>query len=60
MVGLRVPIVNMVHQYLVTENLPEVAALDRELPVVRDPRASCYYRQEQDGLIVGPYETDGA
>ena len=60
MVGLGVPIVNMVHQYLVTENLAEVAALDRELPVVRDPRASCYYRQEQDGLIVGPYETDGA
>ena len=60
MVGLKVPIVNMVHQYLVTENLPEVAALEREPPVVRDPRASCYYRQEQDGLIVGPYETDGA
>ena len=55
MVGLRVPIVNMIHQYLVTENLDEVAALEREPPVVRDPRASCYYRQEQDGLIVGPY-----
>ena len=60
MVGLRVPIINMIHQYLVTENLDEVAALEREPPVVRDPRASCYYRQEQDGLIVGPYETDGA
>ncbi len=60
MVGLDVPIVNMVHQYLVTEDLDEVAALEREPPVVRDPRASCYYRQEQQGLIVGPYETDGA
>ena len=60
MVGLRVPIVNMVHQYLVTEDLDEVAALEREPPVVRDPRASCYYRQESQGLIVGPYETDGA
>ena len=60
MVGLDVPIVNMVHQYLVTEDLDEVAALEREPPVVRDPRASCYYRQEQRGLIVGPYETDGA
>ncbi len=60
MVGLRVPIVNMVHQYLVTEDLDEVAALERELPVTRDPRASCYYRQERRGLIVGPYETDGA
>jgi len=60
MVGLAVPSVNMLHQYLVTENIPEVAALERELPVTRDPRASCYYRQEQKGLIIGPYETSGA
>ena len=60
MVGLDVPIVNIVHQYLVTEDLEAVASLEREPPVVRDPRASCYYRQEQQGLIVGPYETDGA
>ena len=60
MVGLRVPVVNMVHQYLVTENLPQVEALDRELPVVRDPHASCYYRQEARGLLVGPYEREGA
>ena len=56
MVGLKLPMVNMVHQYLVTESIPEVAALKTELPVVRDPRASCYYRQEQSGLIIGPYE----
>lgn len=60
MVGLRVPIVNMVHQYLVTENLPQVEALDRELPVVRDPHASCYYRQEAKGLLIGPYEMEDA
>ena len=60
MIGLKVPIVNVVHQYLVTDNVAAVTALDRELPVVRDPRASCYYRQEQQGLIVGPYETEGA
>ena len=60
MVGLHVPIVNMVHQYLVTEDLDEVSSLECEIPVVRDPRASCYHRQERQGLIVGPYETDGA
>jgi len=60
MVGLDVPIVSVEHQYLVTETLPEVAALDFELPVVRDPRASCYYRQEHDGLIIGPYEMSGS
>jgi dimethylglycine dehydrogenase len=60
MVGIDVPVVNMVHQYLVTENMPEVQALDREPPVIRDPRASCYYRQEQQGLVIGPYEMQGA
>ena len=60
MVGLKVPIVNMVHQYIVTENLPEIEALEKEPPVIRDPRASCYYRQEQQGLLVGPYEMENA
>ncbi|WP_420446324.1 FAD-dependent oxidoreductase [Candidatus Poriferisodalis sp.] len=60
MIGLDVPIVSVIHQYLVTETVPEVAALGFELPVVRDPRASCYYRQEIDGLLIGPYEMSGA
>ena len=60
MVGYDVPIVSVIHQYLVTEAIPEVAELDFELPVIRDPRASCYYRREIDGLIVGPYERAGA
>ncbi len=60
MSGFRLPIVNMVHQYVVTENLPEVEALEKEPPVTRDPVASCYYRQEQQGLIIGPYETANA
>ena len=58
--GLKVPIINMIHQYLVTENLDEVKGLDVEPPVVRDPRASCYYRQEQDGILIGAYETENA
>ena len=56
MVGLKIPMVNMVHQYIVTESISEVSSLKKELPVVRDPRSSCYYRQEQKGLIIGPYE----
>ena len=59
MVGLKVPSVNMVHQYIVTEPMAEVAALENELPVVRDPRASCYIRQEKQGLVIGPYEMEG-
>ena len=60
MSGFRLPVVNMEHQYLVTENLPEIEALDKEPPVVRDPIASCYIRQEQKGILVGPYETSNA
>ncbi len=56
MVGLDVPIVSMIHQYLITESLSEMAACEREMPVVRDPRSSCYYRREIDSLLVGPYE----
>ena len=56
MVGLDVPIVSVTHQYLVTEAIPEVAALSSEFPVLRDPRASAYTRREHDGLLIGPYE----
>ncbi len=56
---LSVPLVNVVHQYLVTD--PVDVLLDRpgELPVVRDPGSSSYMRQEQRGLLGGPYETAG-
>ena len=56
MIGLDVPIVSVIHQYLVTEPMPAMIDLGYEPPVVRDPRASCYYRREIDGLLVGPYE----
>ena len=56
MVGLKTPIVSVIHQYLVTENIDPVRGLDKEPPVLRDPVASCYYRQEQEGILIGPYE----
>ena len=57
MSGIDVPIISMIHQYLITESLPEMAAQDVEMPVIRDPRSSCYYRREIDSLLIGPYET---
>ncbi len=57
--GLTVPLINVVHQYLVTENVPELLDRTVELPVVRDPISSSYLRQEQKGLLGGPYETSG-
>ncbi|MDH3464812.1 MAG: FAD-dependent oxidoreductase, partial [Gammaproteobacteria bacterium] len=59
MMGLDLPIVPILHQYLVTDRIAAVAALDRELPIIRDPEESWYVRQEHDGLIIGPYERDG-
>ena len=57
MSGIDIPIVSMIHQYLITESLPEMAAQEVEMPVIRDPRSSCYYRREIDSLLIGPYET---
>ena len=59
MMGLELPMVPMLHQYLVTDRIAAVAALDRELPIIRDPEESWYLRQERDGFICGPYERDG-
>ena len=61
MVGLDVPIVSVIHQYLITEAMAEMEELgDFDPPVIRDPRASAYYRREIDSLLVGPYERANA
>lgn len=58
MSGADAPMTNMLHQYFVTDTVPEFAATDEEMPVIRDPSASCYYRQEQKSGLIGVYETD--
>ena len=57
MVGEYLPMVTLSHQYLVTEDIPELVARGAaRLPLVRDPDVSYYLRQERHGLILGPYE----
>uniref|UniRef100_A0A8C4PB18 Dimethylglycine dehydrogenase n=1 Tax=Dromaius novaehollandiae TaxID=8790 RepID=A0A8C4PB18_DRONO len=56
MIGLQHPLIPVHHQYIVTSSIPEVKALKRELPVIRDLEGSYYLRQERDGLLFGPYE----
>lgn len=56
MFGRDVPCVSLAHQYLITEPIPELAARDRKLPLLRDPDVSYYLRQEKDALLLGPYE----
>ncbi|MEM9498615.1 MAG: FAD-dependent oxidoreductase [Pseudomonadota bacterium] len=62
MMGLNIPSVPVLHQYLVTDTVAAVAERQAaglpELPIIRDPEESWYVRQERDGLILGPYEKD--
>ena len=55
LLGQELPTVVLSHQYLVTEDAPELADLPR-LPLLRDPDVSYYMRQERQGFILGPYE----
>ena len=57
MVGSDVPITNMQHTYIVTEPIQEFIEREEEMPVMRDPYPSAYYRQEQKSALIGIYET---
>ena len=57
MAGTDVPITNMKHTYIVTEAVPEFLERDDEMPVMRDPYPSAYFRQEQKSGLIGIYET---
>lgn len=57
--GAYLPLQPMEHQYLVTDRIPEVAALAKEIPLTRDYDAEYYMRQEGQGLLLGAYERDG-
>ncbi len=58
MVGVRVPVVPVSHQYVVTEPFLTSTGFvdDRPLPTLRDPDLLVYWRQEVDGLVMGGYE----
>jgi len=58
MVGVELPIVPLEHQFLVTEPIDELGSLEQELPVLRDPAASFYVREEGGGLLIGPFERE--
>ncbi len=56
--GARLPIVSMPHHYVLTEPIEGLGAGRPELPVLRDPAASFYARQDGDGLLIGPFERE--
>lgn len=55
MAGVRVPLVPMAHEYLVTQPFRDRAA-GEHLPTLRDPDLLVYYREEGAGLVMGGYE----
>ncbi|WP_421998284.1 GcvT family protein [Roseovarius confluentis] len=58
--GRTVPMMVMSHQYVLTDEIPEIEAYSKEtgrkLPLLRDVDVSYYFRQEKHGFNIGPYE----
>ncbi len=58
--GRDVPMMVMSHQYMLFDEIPEIAAYSKEtkskLPLLRDVDSSYYLRQEKNGMNLGPYE----
>lgn len=60
MLGLEIPAIPIIHQYWITDAVPEVVERKRagrpEMPILRDEGFEGYLREEGDGLMFGPYE----
>ena len=56
MVGVDHPVTPMPHHYLVTEDVPEVAAIQGVMPAVTDLEGFTYLQREKDGVLLGVYE----
>ncbi len=63
MVGIELPILAMAHQYILTEDLPQVAEINastgKEVLHAVDFGGEIYMRQEAGGLLLGTYEPNG-
>ena len=63
MAGIELPILAMAHQYILTEDLPQVAEINastgKELLHAVDFGGEIYMRQEAGGLLLGTYEPNG-
>lgn len=60
LVGLDIPCIPVLHQFLVTDAIEELQERKDqglpELPVLREDRSLFYLREERQGLILGPYD----
>jgi dimethylglycine dehydrogenase len=58
MVGLELPVLAMEHHYIVTDAVPELNGLDKEIINTSDFTGEIYLRQEGQGVLLGTYEQD--
>ncbi|MEO1292786.1 MAG: FAD-dependent oxidoreductase [Pseudomonadota bacterium] len=58
MVGLDLPLSPLEHHYLLTETIPEVEAMNFEVPMTVDLEGFSYLRQEGQGVLLGIYEVN--
>jgi dimethylglycine dehydrogenase len=60
MLGIEIPVIPVEHQYIVTEPHPAIVERQKkglpEMGVLRESDSSWYMREENGGLILGPYE----
>ena len=56
MAGVYLPLHPMEHQYIVTDEIPDIYNRETEHPHVMDPGGESYLRQEGRGLCIGFYE----
>ncbi|MGB0506939.1 MAG: GcvT family protein [Pikeienuella sp.] len=59
MAGLKLPVVTLEHQYMVTTALPELEANTSVFPLIRDPDIRFYLRRERNALLLGSYAHEG-
>ena len=58
MAGIELPVSPLKHHYLITDSIPEIEALDFEVPMTVDLEGFTYMRQDQKGVLVGIYEIE--
>jgi dimethylglycine dehydrogenase len=59
MAGIDIPVTNMEHHYIVTDPIQAFMDRSEEIPVMRCPYVSGYFRQEQKSGLIGVYENLG-
>ena len=58
MAGIELPVSPLNHHYLITDTIPELEGLDKEIPLTVDLEGFTYTRQDQKGMLLGIYEID--